>query len=117
MISCKNNICPMIKSFKVLLVITELLEHKPIFSAGYNCIIHVHAVSEECNVIKLNNLLDKKTKKSIKKDPRFARNGDIIECTIESENSICMETFENNQRLGRFTLRDEGKTIAIGKII
>ena len=30
---------------------------------------------------------------------------------------ICMETFKNFPQMGRFTLRDEGKTIAIGKIL
>lgn len=30
---------------------------------------------------------------------------------------ICMETFKDFPQMGRFTLRDEGKTIAIGKIL
>ena len=30
---------------------------------------------------------------------------------------ICAELFKNVPQLGRFTLRDEGRTIAIGKII
>ena len=31
--------------------------------------------------------------------------------------TICVEAFEDMQQLGRFTLRDEGKSIAIGKIV
>lgn len=30
---------------------------------------------------------------------------------------MCMESFEEMPHLGRFTLRTEGKTIAIGKIL
>lgn len=30
--------------------------------------------------------------------------------------SICVERFEDYPQLGRFTLRDQGQTIAIGKI-
>lgn len=30
---------------------------------------------------------------------------------------MCVETFKNYPQLGRFTLRDEGKTVAIGKIV
>lgn len=36
---------------------------------------------------------------------------------IQVEKPICVELFENVPQLGRFTLRDEGRTIAIGKII
>lgn len=35
---------------------------------------------------------------------------------IEAAGPICVETFANQPSLGRFTLRDEGKTVAIGKI-
>jgi len=31
--------------------------------------------------------------------------------------SVCMESFADNPQLGRFTLRDEGRTIAIGKVL
>lgn len=30
---------------------------------------------------------------------------------------ICMETFAQFQQMGRFTLRDEGHTVAIGKVL
>ncbi|VDO85783.1 unnamed protein product, partial [Schistosoma curassoni] len=30
---------------------------------------------------------------------------------------ICLETFQNFPPLGRFTLRDKGETIAIGKVV
>jgi len=37
-----------------------------------------------------------------------------LEC---SGGLICMEPFSQFQQMGRFTLRDEGKTIAIGKVL
>lgn len=30
---------------------------------------------------------------------------------------VCMEPFKKFPQMGRFTLRDEGKTIAIGKVL
>lgn len=36
---------------------------------------------------------------------------------IATERSICVEKFDVVPQMGRFTLRDEGKTIAIGKIV
>ena len=37
-----------------------------------------------------------------------------LECT---GGLICMEPFKVFPQMGRFTLRDEGKTIAIGKVL
>ena len=35
---------------------------------------------------------------------------------IQTTAPICLERFKDYPQLGRFTLRDEGKTIAIGKV-
>jgi peptide chain release factor subunit 3 len=35
---------------------------------------------------------------------------------IGGAGNICVERFEDYPQLGRFTLRDQGQTIAIGKI-
>ena len=35
---------------------------------------------------------------------------------IETSAPICIEKFDDYKMLGRFTLRDEGKTIAIGRV-
>jgi translation elongation factor EF-1alpha len=39
-----------------------ILEHKTIFTAGYKAIIHIHAVTEECEVLKIVNEIDPKTR-------------------------------------------------------
>ena len=36
---------------------------------------------------------------------------------ISVEKPICIEAFTDVPALGRFTLRDEGRTIAIGKVL
>jgi peptide chain release factor subunit 3 len=35
---------------------------------------------------------------------------------IETTAPVCVERFTDYPQLGRFTLRDEGRTIAIGKV-
>jgi peptide chain release factor subunit 3 len=35
---------------------------------------------------------------------------------VETTAPICLETYKDYPQLGRFTLRDEGKTIAMGKV-
>lgn len=46
----------------------------------------------------------------------YTRTGQRILALIETANPVCIETFKDHPQLGRFTLRDEGKTIAIGKV-
>jgi len=102
--------------FKAQMVLLDLLPHKCIFSAGYEAVIHIHTCVEEISVAELVNVLNKKTKKLMPK-PTFVKKGDVIECIIETAQPIALETFDTLQQLGRFTLRDEGKTIAVGKVL
>jgi len=107
-----------VRKFEAQLAIIELLDHKSIFSAGYTAILHVHAAAEECSIVKLTAQIDKKTGAKSKKPPMFVKSGAVVNCVVELENgAVCCETFESCPQLGRFTLRDEGKTIGIGKIL
>jgi peptide chain release factor subunit 3 len=47
----------------------------------------------------------------------FAKNGSLMIARIMVDSTIAVETFKSVPQLGRFTLRDEGKTIAIGKVM
>ena len=105
------------KKFEAIISLLELLPHKPVFSAGYSAVIHIHSAVEECSVIGLLEELDRKTLQSKKIKPLFIKSGCVVRVVLECKNDICVETFENLPQLGRFTLRDEGKTIGIGKII
>ncbi len=70
--------------------------------------LHTHTAEEECEVTKLIEIIDKKN--GNKKNPLFARNNSIIKARIKLNRTVCMEAFEDVPMLGRFTLRDEGKT-------
>ena len=113
-LSGPRNRCPVVTRFNCQLQLMELLDHKSIFTAGYKSILHIHSLTEECEVIHLNWELDKKTKKQ--KKCKFVKSNAAVSCRIGVERGICVETFEVNPQMGRFTLRDEGRTIAIGKI-
>jgi len=108
---------PIVSEFDAQLQILELIDHKAIFTAGYKAVLHIHAVVEECEIMDLLHLIDPKTKKPIKKKPLFVKSGAIVVVRIKVDELICVEKFEDFPQLGRFTLRDEGKTVAIGKIV
>jgi len=116
-LSSRANVVPAVRRFEAQLMIVELLEHKSIFSAGYTAVLHVHAGAEESSVLKLTSQINPKTGERSKKAPMFVKSGARITCTIEVEQAVCIETFDKCPQLGRFTLRDEGKTIGIGKCL
>jgi len=97
--------------------ILELLEHKSLFSAGYECVIHVHTAVEDVSVTMLLEKLNSKTGKTESKLPKFVQNKDFLVAHLTTLRPVTIEKFDDFAQLGRFTLRDEGKTIAVGKIL
>jgi peptide chain release factor subunit 3 len=111
-----------------------LLELRSILSAGFNCVMHVHSATEEVTFSGLLHKLEKGTGRKSKKPPGFATRGMSIIARLEvigGTGTICVERFADcklqllfehlqltrvDPQLGRFTLRDQGQTIAIGKI-
>ncbi|KAK7061700.1 eukaryotic polypeptide chain release factor 3 [Favolaschia claudopus] len=93
-----------------------ILEHKNIICAGYSAVMHIHTLSEEVTLPALLHYFDKATGRKSRKPPQFAKKGQKIVALIETVQPICVERFADYPQLGRFTLRDEGRTIAIGKI-
>lgn len=85
-----------------------LLDIKSILSAGFNCVLHVHAAQEEVTFTTLLHKLQKGTNRRSKKPPGFAKRGDSIIARLDvtgAAGNICVERFEDYPQLGRFTLR------------
>merc|ERR1711953_1059806 len=104
-----------VSKFKAQLHVIELPEERPVLTSGYKAVMHVHVAIEECEVLKLYESMSLQSKKK-EKNPRFVRESSVVTCSIQLARPTSMDTFAGVQQLGRFTLRDEGRTIAIGKI-
>ncbi|KAJ8922915.1 hypothetical protein NQ315_001457 [Exocentrus adspersus] len=94
-----------------------ILEHKSIICAGYSAVMHIHCAAEEVTVKALICLVDKKTGEKSKTRPRFVKQDQVAIMRIECAGVICLEPFKSMPQMGRFTLRDENRTIAIGKVL
>lgn len=97
----------------------RILELKSILTAGFNCVLHVHSAVEEVTFAALLHKLQKGTGRKSKLPPTHAKRGDSIIARMQvigGAGSVCVERFEDYPQMGRFTLRDQGQTIAIGKI-
>ncbi|KAL2940394.1 Eukaryotic peptide chain release factor GTP-binding subunit ERF3A [Bienertia sinuspersici] len=104
-----------VNEFIAQLQILELLDNA-IFTAGYKAVLHIHSVVEECEIVELMHQIDLKTRKPMKKKVLFVKNNAAVVCRVQVNNLICVEKFSDFPQLGRFTLRTEGKTVAVGKI-
>lgn len=105
-----------VNSFEAQLVLLDL---KSILTAGFNCVMHVHSATEEVTFSALLHKLEKGTGRKSKRPPTHALRGTSIIARLQvigGAGSVCVERFEDYPQLGRFTLRDQGQTIAIGKI-
>jgi peptide chain release factor subunit 3 len=100
--------------FLVQLIIFSI---RNIMAPGYTAVLHVHAASEEITISRFEALIDKKTGDRLPKKPMFVRQGEVVIAEMECQGTICMEPYADSPALGRFTLRDEGKTIAVGKVL
>ncbi|NP_001244034.1 eukaryotic peptide chain release factor GTP-binding subunit ERF3B [Equus przewalskii] len=109
-----NNLCHSGRTFDVQIVI---IEHKSIICPGYNAVLHIHTCIEEVEITALISLVDKKSGEKSKTRPRFVKQDQVCIARLRTAGTICLETFKDFPQMGRFTLRDEGKTIAIGKVL
>lgn len=97
----------------------NIVDLRSILSAGFNCVCHVHSATEEVTFEALLHKLEPKTGRKSRKPPPFASKGMGIIARLRVTSGggkICVEKFEDYPQLGRFTLRDQGQTIAVGKI-
>lgn len=111
-----KDVCHVGKIFDAQVII---LECPSIICPGFNSIMHIHASTVEVQLKVIIGTVDKKTgEKDFKNRPRFVKQDQIAICRFEIMGSVaCMEPFKLFAQLGRFTLRCESKTVAVGKVL
>jgi peptide chain release factor subunit 3 len=111
---CTKPPCRAVDKVIVQLALLDMPENARIFTAGFSSIFHAHCCEEECTVIKIFETTNNKG--VVNKNARFASVGMRVICMLELARSVPLETFSDMPFLGRFTLRTEGRTVAIGKV-
>lgn len=109
---CPLKPCSVAKKFTAQVAI---LETRSIICNGYSCVMHIHTAMEDVTVRSIG-IRDKKTEEIVK--TRFVKQDQTAYMSFECTGGmLCMETFREFPQMGRITLRDEGRTVAIGKIL
>merc|ERR1719476_697145 len=106
-----------VSKFKAQLRLIELPDERPVLTSGYKAVFHSHVTAEECEILKLYDSVSLADRtKNKEKNPRFVRENSVVTCSVSLARPTALDAFTGVQQLGRFTLRDEGRTIAIGKV-
>lgn len=105
-----TDLVPCCLEFKARIVCFDAM-----LTPGFPCEFHLGSSSSSAIISKFISKLDKLNGKQLKK-PRFLTKNMKCLVEIKLEEPMCMERYSINQKLGRFILRSEGKTIAAGNV-
>lgn len=119
-ISDIEKVTPVTMIFEAEMDLLELLPQKPIMSKGYSCVMHCHTWADDVTVEAISEVKELNLasgKMEVNEKAKFARSLQSVRVRISTRVPLAMEKYEVLPQLGRFTLRDEGRTIAVGKIL
>ncbi|MFA5745376.1 MAG: translation elongation factor EF-1 subunit alpha [archaeon] len=89
-----------------------VLNHPTAITAGYTPVFHIHTAQMSCSITELV----RKVAPTVEENPKFLKTGDAAIVRIKPTQPLVCETFKDFPQLGRFAIRDMGKTVAAGVI-
>jgi peptide chain release factor subunit 3 len=114
MVTDINEPCYITQEIEAELMLLNLPEHKSILSTGYMSVMHLHSAIEDAHISGIICSIE-----NGKKIPNcsFLKSNMVAIVRIRINVPVSVEKYSDNPQLGSFTLRDEGLTIAMGKIL
>ncbi|UJR11356.1 hypothetical protein I4U23_015537 [Adineta vaga] len=119
----EQELCHVGKVFDVQIAFIEhesIDQCKSLIIRGYTAVLHIYAASVDVQLQRFIALIDRKTGERTQTNPLFIRPGQVAIARFElsqTGKAICMEPFKHFPQLGRFTLREKDRTVAVGKIL
>jgi len=102
------------KSFKARIIV---IWHPTAIAPGYTPVIHAHTASIACRITKIEARIDPRTGKVVEKEPKFIKKGHVAIVEFKPIKPMVVEKFSEFPQLGRFAMRDMGRTVGIGVVI
>ncbi len=94
-----------------------VLWHPTAIGPGYTPVLHVHTATVPAQIVELIAKLDPRTGQTVEQKPQFIKQGDVAVVRLKPLKDVVVEKYSDFPGLGRFALRDMGRTIAAGQII
>ncbi|MCG2872665.1 MAG: elongation factor 1-alpha, partial [Acidilobus sp.] len=91
--------------------------HPSAVAVGYTPVIHVHTASVASRITEIVAKLDPRTGNPIEQHPQFLKAGDTAIVKFKPIKPLVIEKFSDFPQLGRFAMRDMGRTIGIGVVV
>lgn len=110
---CSKPPCRSVDKIICQIAVMDLPENTRIMTAGFQCMFHAHTCEEECTVVKVFETTN--TKGVTNKGARFVTNDMRAIVMLQLGQTVPVETYDDMDFMGRFTLRTEGKTVAVRK--
>ncbi|RLG89555.1 MAG: translation elongation factor EF-1 subunit alpha [Thermoprotei archaeon] len=94
-----------------------IIWHPTAIAVGYTPVVHAHTASIACRITEIIGKVDPRTGRIVEKNPQFIKMGDIAIVRFKPIKPMVIEKFSEFPQLGRFAMRDMGKTVGIGVVI
>jgi len=94
-----------------------VLFHPSAITVGYTPVFHIHTAQMSCIITELVKSLDPKTGQTKEESPKFLKTGDAAIVKIKPTQPLVVESYKEYPQLGRFAIRDMGKTVAAGVVV
>ncbi|HDO21102.1 MAG: translation elongation factor EF-1 subunit alpha [archaeon GB-1845-036] len=94
-----------------------VLYHPTALAAGYTPVMHVHTCTVAVRFDQLLKKIDPRSGSTIEDNPTYLKQGDAAIVKFVPLKPICLEKYSDFPQLGRFAIRDMGRTIAAGIVV
>lgn len=91
--------------------------HPKSIGIGYTPSLHAHTTRVPVKFVELIKKLDSTSFSVIEEEPRFLRTGDAALVKLRPLKPLVIEIFSKMPKLGRFAIRDMGRTVAAGIVV
>lgn len=88
--------------------------HPTAIAQGYTPVVHAHTAQVASRFTALLKKLDQKTGAVIEDSPKFIKRNEAAIVEMAPIKKLCMELYTEIPELGRFAVRDMGRTVAVG---
>ena len=94
-----------------------VIYHPTAIAAGYTPVLHIHTATVPVTFAELIHKLDPRTGSVQEENPQYIKQGDSAVVRFKPRKPVVVEKFSEIPQLGRFAIRDSGRTIAAGVVI
>jgi elongation factor 1-alpha len=94
-----------------------VIYHPTSITVGYTPVMHIHTATIATKFEEIQKKIDPRTGSTIEENPKFIKQGDAAIVKLKPIRPVVVEKYSDFPALGRFAIRDMGRTIAAGVVL